>query len=289
MQSKLLVAFLVALSLAVVVVVIKNWRGPAAPTNHSVGVNSESNSAKSSSMHDVGRGPLLEKEKNDQSLQQEKGEASSPSSASDSNKEETQKDGAKKDAKDDRPQLPAPLDYGRIKPVPGDANQFVAQAIEAMKTGQQPHRLSPLIAPPKFDPAKLDEYLNTIAPGRCYQVADPGPQVPQLRHEGPHAMRARQDETVVLRARAIPNAPVTFTSLHAGFFEKSLLPTITVAADKKGVAEAKYKPGSGVTDDVRIVAGCPLCSGTIRFLVIVEPVQVIAAPSKSAPENETTR
>ena len=202
--------------------------------------------------------------------------------------ETTSKPGEQESAEDadEATELPGPLDYGNIKPVPGDANKLVAQAIEAMKTGRNPERLSPLIAPQKFDPTNVDDYVNSIAPGRCFQVADPGPTVQQLRHGGPRAMRARQDQTVVLRARAVPGAPVTFTSMHAGFFEASLLPTITVAADKAGVAEAKYKPGPGVTNDVRIVAGSPLCSGTIRYLVVVEPVRTASAPK---PSEEATR
>ena len=202
---------------------------------------------------------------------------------------------AEETAETPRTERPAPIDYGTIEAVKAADYPQVALAIEALKTGKHPERLSPMIAPPPFDQAAYDQdseaYLKDIAPGRCFLVAAPGPDVPVLRPVGPRAQRARQDQQITLKVRGKPLDPVTFTSMHAGYFSNRY-PTQTVAANLEGVATVVYTPGSGVTNDVRIVAGSPTASETVSFLVVVTPpnMEPVAAtePAESQTPSDTT-
>lgn len=77
-----------------------------------------------------------------------------------------------------------------------------------------------------------------------------------------------QGEPVPLKVRTIPNAPVTFTSFDLGSFSNRLT-SITVAADKDGVATAQFTGTPGTYNDVNILAASPMTSGQVKFVITV--------------------
>jgi len=68
--------------------------------------------------------------------------------------------------------------------------------------------------------------------------------------------------------RATPGAPVTFTSFDLGQFENQLT-SITVRADDKGIATARFIGSPGTINDVNILVASPVNSGQAKFAVNV--------------------
>jgi len=165
-----------------------------------------------------------------------------------------------------------PFDYGRTTPVKGDANAQVRSVAEALRDKDHPERLSALLPIKPFDPKSYKEdakaYLNTIEPGRCFQSAQPGNDVPQLRPLSPQFQNVAQGQSVTLRVQVAPKAPCSFTSFDLGKFQNELT-AITVEADEKGVAETKFFGTPGTINEVNIVAASPTSSGQARFMVNV--------------------
>ncbi len=124
----------------------------------------------------------------------------------------------------DRMRMP---EYGRIEPVPADTNANTRSVAEALRTGQNPERLSAIISPAPFDEAAYradpQAYLNVIEPGRGWQSRQPGPDVPRLVRLSPPTASIVQGETTGLRVKAVPGAPDTFTSFNLGAFQNRLL------------------------------------------------------------------
>lgn len=110
------------------------------------------------------------------------------------------------------------------------------------------------------------KYLSQHAPGRIYQIASPGEDVPILRVVGKDFHSIRPGECVTLSVGAAPDAPVTFATTDLGSF-KNGLQSITVKADSRGLAKAKFTATSGARFDTRIKVGCPLASGNVDFTV----------------------
>jgi len=162
---------------------------------------------------------------------------------------------------------------GRVRPVRARANRQVASVAEALRTRRFPERVSPLIRPRRFDRKAYERspeaYLRRVEPGRVFQSAQPGPGVVRIRSVGRTTFRVGQGEVVRLRVQAVPGAPVTFTSFDLGAFENEL-PSITVRADRRGVAEARFRGTPGTYDRVNILAASPMTSGRVRFCVYVE-------------------
>lgn len=172
-------------------------------------------------------------------------------------------------------------DFGRPQPIPADANPHVRSVAEALRTGEHPERVSPLVMPEPFDEEAFFQdpqaYLNVVEPGRVWQTAQPGPDVPRLRAQGSAGHRIEFGQSVPLRIQAAPGAPVTFTSFDAGSFENRLT-SITVQADERGVAQATFTASSGTLSRVRILAASPMAAGQVEFLVRVEPSSRAAGP-----------
>ncbi|MFH5806178.1 hypothetical protein [Alienimonas sp. DA493] len=167
-----------------------------------------------------------------------------------------------------------PPGYGGRVPIPADANPNARSVAEALRTGEHPERLSALVPAAPFDRAAYEAdpqaYLDVVEPGRVWQSLQPGPDVPRVRRVSPTRSEIEQGESVALRARAAPGAPVTFVSFDIGAF-RNRLPVVTVRADDDGLATAVFTATPGTLFDVEILAASPMTSGQLRYLVHVRP------------------
>ena len=182
-----------------------------------------------------------------------------------------------------------PQNFGRAEPVKSDKNAQAASVAEALKTKAHPERLSALLPPTKpFDPAAFKanpaEYLNTIEPGRVFGTAAPGPQVPELTAAGARYARISQGDSAILTVKGAPLAPITLTSFDLGKFKENDLNSITVQADKDGLASATFVASPGSLNDVNILAGSPMSSGQVKFVV---EIQQAGGPATAKPPNKT--
>lgn len=158
--------------------------------------------------------------------------------------------------------------YGVTQPVAGDLNPNVRSVVEAAQSGKHPERLATLIAPAPFDAQRFaanpQAYVDVVEPGRVFQSAQPGADIPVLRSLSSTNLTMAQDGQVVLRVRTQPLAPVTFTSFDLGRFSNQLV-SQTVLADAHGVAATMFSAGPGTIDGVHVLAGSPMASGQVRF------------------------
>lgn len=172
------------------------------------------------------------------------------------------------------PEIPSHLNYGRAEGVKATASPQAASAYEALKTGKHPERLSVFVPPKPFNKEKFEQdpqsYLNVNEPGRVYQTAQPAKGVGVLKPVGGRLHRIKQGDEVKLKVRSAPKAPVTFTSFDMGTFKESKLNSVTVRADKLGLAETTFVGTKGTLNDVRILAGSPMTTGQVKFTVLVE-------------------
>lgn len=169
-------------------------------------------------------------------------------------------------------------DYGQTPPVKPDANEQVASVYKAVQNRERDTKsyakaVSGLAKPDAFDKIKYanDEdyrqaYLSHPQPSRVFQTAPPGPGVPRLRRMTPPYRQVVQGETTQLKVRAIPGAPVTFTSFDLGRFENELT-SITVEADAAGFAEVAFWGPPGTIDDANILIASPVTSGQVKLIV----------------------
>ena len=181
-------------------------------------------------------------------------------------------DNRKDDYKTDEPLL---KHRSTVQPVKGDTNPQTRSVMEALKSGKHPERLSVLIPPKEpFDKAKFEadpeKYLSVIEPGRCFVCSQPGPNVPALKAASDLFVQTTLGATVKLKAQGAPLAPVTFTAMDLGAFEESKLSSVTVRADKDGVATATFVATPGAMNDVNILCGSPLASGQVRYKVVID-------------------
>ena len=162
--------------------------------------------------------------------------------------------------------------YGRTPAVPPDANPNVKSVAQALQTKTHPERLTAMIAPQPFNKDEYQKnpqaYLDVVEPGRVYQSAQPGPGVPVLQPAGSRYAVITQGQSTILSVKTLPGAPVTFTSFDLGRFENQLT-SMTVAADSSGVAKVQFAAPPGTINAVRILAGSPLATGQVDFLVDV--------------------
>ena len=162
-----------------------------------------------------------------------------------------------------------------IQPVKGDTNPQTRSVMEALKSGKHPERLSVLIPPKEpFDKAAFEAdpkaYTDLVVPGRVFQCSQPGPNVPALKAASDLFVQTTLGATVKLKAQGAPLAPVTFTAMDLGAFEESKLSSVTVRADKDGVATATFMATPGAMNDVNILCGSPLASGQVKFKVVID-------------------
>ncbi|MBE7461894.1 MAG: hypothetical protein HS116_00245 [Planctomycetes bacterium] len=170
----------------------------------------------------------------------------------------------------------------RLTAVKADASPQARSVAEAFKSGNAGSKVSILLPPQPFDAQAFEReperYLNSIEPGRVFQTAQPGPQVPALTAEGDRFIRLAPGASTKLTVKAPPRAPVSFTSLDMGSFAESKLNSVTVRADEQGVATANFVASAGTTGDVNILAGSPLASGQVKYKVEIEGPELHPAP-----------
>jgi hypothetical protein len=164
-----------------------------------------------------------------------------------------------------------------------DLNANVASVAEAVRTGRFPERLSPLMAPNPFNAtayaANPQAYLDIVEPGRVFQSAEPGLNMPVLSPKGTASYEIPVGGACTLAVVTTPRMPVTFTALDLGTFPNSLT-SITVQADAAGEASTVYSASGGVIADAQVLAGSPGASGQVKFHVFVTtpPVAISAKP-----------
>lgn len=148
------------------------------------------------------------------------------------------------------------------------ADNKAAEAIRA-----RPERFAALASPTAFDPAVFakdpDTYCAQVIPGRIWQVAQPGKDVPQLSTVGEASFQTTHGGTVTLSVKAAPGAPVTYHSCDLGGFPNGAT-TITVRADDQGIASIPWIATPGTTGACHILAACPLTSGQVELFIDVQ-------------------
>jgi hypothetical protein len=112
-------------------------------------------------------------------------------------------------------------------------------------------------------------YASKVEPGRVFAPAEPGEGVTPVGAVSERFHRVQQGESVKLSVKATKLSPVTFTSFGMGQFENHLSSTTTIA-DADGVASAIFLASTGTIGEVPILAGSPLDSGNVRFVVAVQ-------------------
>ena len=174
--------------------------------------------------------------------------------------------------KDIESKKPQSANYGLTEGVDPKANAQVASVAEALKNTKFPERLSPLIQPKPFDRAKFEKdpqaYLNVIEPGRVFQSKNPDNEVVIIQRISEPFVTIQQNDKTILKVKALPQMPVTFTSFDLGAFQNQLT-SITVQADKDGFAQATFIGTEGTLADCNILASCPETSGRIKFVISV--------------------
>lgn len=186
------------------------------------------------------------------------------------------------------------LSYGHLSPIALDATPQVKSAVEASLAKTHPERLTCAVLPAAFDAKKWSsdeayraEYLRNPEPARCYQSAQPGKGVHRIALACPNYIETLQGRPVTLSVRATPGMPVTFTSFDAAHFTAgsgntgSQLTTQTCISDGNGVATATLVAPSGVIDDCRVIASCPVDAGLAKITVHVR-LPALKAPAASA-------
>lgn len=147
-------------------------------------------------------------------------------------------------------------------------------AVIAGPTTLNPERISPLLPAVSFDPVTYKEnpsiYLQEFQPGRVWQAAQPDDGVPVLKRIGERNVTLRQGESVRLKVKSSPGAPVSFLSFDSGQFENGLT-GISVAANADGVAEAVFTATPGTIAKLSVLAASPMASGRVQFRMFVLP------------------
>lgn len=174
-------------------------------------------------------------------------------------------------------QIAANSDYGTTPHIDPHANAQVEAAVEALKTGKHPERLSTLMySEEEFNLEKYrtnpSAYLNIPEPGRAFQPAQPGPGVQRLQPNSRPFQEVRHGEFVELSVRGLPQTPITFTSTDLGIFENQLT-TISVETDDEGYAGVRMYGTPGTINDVNILAASPVTSGQVKFIVRVKKAE----------------
>lgn len=162
---------------------------------------------------------------------------------------------------------------GRSPEIATDTNEESRSVAEALADPVRfPERLGPAFPAPDFDVdsfnADPQKYLTTIEPGRIWQSLPKRDGVAQISRESPLYQTLIQGESVTLRVKVVPGAPVTFHSFDLGQFDNQLT-TTSVQAGDDGVASVNFTASGGTFGELNILAASPLTSGQVNFVVKV--------------------
>jgi hypothetical protein len=172
-------------------------------------------------------------------------------------------------------------------PVPAAYVKQAASVMEALQHGDHPERLSPHYLPAKFDAerfaAEPNYYLDIVEPGRIYDTAEAtGPESVHLVLEGPETVTVPENGSTQLVVFGVPHSPVTYTTMHGGFFDNKMA-SITVLSDANGRAAVTYTAFMNIAD-VGICIGSPMSVGTISMTVeVLRQRDVRAAQANATP------
>ncbi len=176
-------------------------------------------------------------------------------------------------------------------------NKQMDSVMEAASSGKYPERLSPIHSARPFDVeawksdpkvyqvvGKVDasvkssnstklvafqeaeaNYLDVVEPARIYDVAQPDVDVQLLQSASEPFYMIKDGEAVRVGVKTLPLAPVSLTAFGVGTFDNGLA-AITTVADENGIATAVFTTSTG-TDTIHILAGSPVTSGNVRFIV----------------------
>ncbi len=138
-----------------------------------------------------------------------------------------------------------------------------------------PQSLSMFYNPKPFDEEAYkkdkDSYLHQIVPARVNQFLNPGKNTPIIAPNGSMDYACKPLGSVDLSVKVKSHAPVTFTTTHGGVFKSTGLSTVTVAADKNGIADVTYVASRGTLHQAYVLCASPLTSGQLKFSIYVIP------------------
>jgi hypothetical protein len=165
------------------------------------------------------------------------------------------------------------FDYGKNEPVVvGNSSQKNSVLTALKEPSKYPERLSVAHLPAAFDLNAYQKdpaaYLNIIEPARVFQSAQPDASAVVILRISEKCPVIKQGLSTILIVKALPEMPVSFTSFDLGRFENDLT-SITVKANKEGIAQTVFTGSAGTIAKVNILASCPLTSGQVKFVVEV--------------------
>lgn len=171
---------------------------------------------------------------------------------------------------------------GEAPRVPMDSTASTRELFQELSGGLEvpPAARSSLFLPAKFDAAEFREdpqaWITRVRPGRVFQPAQPSPETAPISTESPAFQSVLQGESVVLRVKVSPGAPVSVYTPQTGEFAGTRLTSETRLADKEGSAQFTYKATAGAAGIIDIVAASPVNSEQLHFRVNVEIPSVAA-------------
>lgn len=156
-----------------------------------------------------------------------------------------------------------------------DPNPRVQSILEAKRTGRFPERLTPLVAPKPFDASAWERdpesYLNVVEPGRVEQASQ-DPNAPAITTtEPPRIRHVPTGETLVLKVRAVPGAPVSWACTRGGLFAESKVGAVTVRADADGIASVTFFATPHAEGETTVLAASPFCAGQAEHILLIDP------------------
>ena len=127
---------------------------------------------------------------------------------------------------------------------------------------------------PGYDRFDLDDYerdkssyLQRVESGRIYDTLEVNKENPPLERMGDRVAYlipvGGGSQEIAVKTEA--NSPVTFTAFGGGVFERNGRTSITVAANRRGRAEAVVSFGPHVYGSATVLAGSPMTSGRVMF------------------------